>query len=53
MPAAYARMHTSPRFQEQMRLACQEFRCKTGLATIVEMKAYKKAAKQRARAISR
>ena len=41
--AAYARMHTSERFLEQMRLAQQEFRCKAGLATIVEMKAYRKA----------
>lgn len=41
--AVYARMHTSERFLEQMRLARQEFRCKAGLATIVEMKAYKKA----------
>ena len=41
--AAYSRMHTSERFLEQMRLARQEFRCKAGLATIVEMKAYKKA----------
>jgi acid phosphatase (class A) len=41
--AAYARMHTSERFLEQMRLAQQEFRCKMGLATIIEMKAYKKA----------
>ena len=40
--AAYARMHTSERFLEQMRLARQEFRIKTGLATIVEMKAYRK-----------
>ena len=47
--AAYARMHTSERFREQMRLACQEFRIKTGLATIVEMKAYKKAAEKRAK----
>jgi len=38
----YAHMHTSERFLEQMRLARQEFRIKTGLATIVEMKAYKK-----------
>lgn len=40
--AAYARMHTSERFLEQMRLARQEFRVKTGLATIIEMKAYRK-----------
>ena len=45
----YAHMHTSERFLEQMRLARQEFRIKTGLATIVEMKAYKKAAKKRAK----
>lgn len=48
--AAYARLHTSERFLEQMRLARQEFRCKMGLATIVEMKAYKKAAEKRAKA---
>ena len=47
--AAYARLHTSERFLEQMRLARQEYRCKAGLATIVEMKAYKKAAKKRAK----
>jgi acid phosphatase (class A) len=41
----YAHMHTSERFLEQMRLARQEFRVKTGLATIVEMKAYKKGAR--------
>ena len=41
--AAYARMHTSERFLEQMRLAQQEFRIKAGLATIIEMKAYRKA----------
>lgn len=40
--AAYARMHTSERFLEQIRLARQEFRIKTGLATILEMKAYRK-----------
>jgi acid phosphatase (class A) len=40
---AYARMHTSERFLEQMRLAQQEFRIKAGLATIIEMKAYRKA----------
>ena len=38
----YAHMHTSERFLEQMRLARQEFRCKKGLATIIEMKAYEK-----------
>ena len=45
---AYARLHTSERFLEQMRRARQEFRVKTGLATIVEMKAYQKTAKKRA-----
>ena len=44
--AAYARMHTSERFLEQMRLARQEFRIKTGLATIVEMKTFNKALKK-------
>jgi acid phosphatase (class A) len=48
--AAYAKLHTSERFLEQMRLARQEFRVKMGLATIVEMKAYKKAAEKRAKA---
>ena len=48
--AAYAKLHTSERFLEQMRLARQEFRVKAGLATIVEMKAYKKAAEKRAKA---
>ena len=48
--AVYARMHTSERFQEQMQLARQEFRIKAGLATIVEMKAYRKAAEKRAKA---
>ena len=48
--SAYARLHTSERFLEQMRLARQEFRVKMGLATIVEMKAYKKAAEKRAKA---
>ena len=42
--AVYSRMHTSERFLEQMQLARQEFRIKAGLATIIEMKAYKKAA---------
>ena len=46
----YSRMHTSERFLEQMRLARQEFRIKAGLATIVEMKAYRKAAEKRAKA---
>ena len=45
--AAYARLHTSERFLEQMRLARQEFRIKAGLATIVEMKAYQKAEKKK------
>ena len=40
--AAYARLHTSERFLEQMRLARLEYRCKAGLATPAEMKAYKK-----------
>ena len=48
--AAYAKLHTSERFLEQMRLARQEFRVKMGLATIVEMKAYNKAAAKRAKA---
>ena len=47
--AAYARMHTSERFLEQMRRAREEYRVKAGLATIVEMKAYKKAAAKRAK----
>ena len=51
--AAYARLHTSERFLEQMRLAREEFRIKTGRATIIEMKAYKKAAAKRAKAASR
>ena len=48
--AAYSRMHTSERFLEQMQLARQEFRVKAGLATIIEMKAYRKAADKRAKA---
>ena len=51
--AAYARLHTSERFLEQMRRARQEFRVKMGLATIIEMKAYEKyqsKAKKRAKA---
>ena len=40
--AAYARLHTSERFLEQMRLARLEYRCKAGLATAAEQKAYKK-----------
>lgn len=51
--AAYSRMHTSERFLEQMRLARQEFRIKAGLATIVEMKAYKKEAEKRAKAAAK
>jgi acid phosphatase (class A) len=47
--AAYARMHTSERFIEQMKLARQEFRIKTGLATPAEIKIYEKAAKKRAK----
>ena len=45
--AAYARLHTSERFLEQMRLARQEFRIKKGLATPAEVKAWQKAAKKR------
>lgn len=48
--AAYARLHTSERFLEQMRRARQEFRVKKGLATIIEMKAYQKEQKKRAKA---
>ena len=48
--AAYAKLHTSERFLEQMRLARQEFRIKTGLATAAEVKAYEKIAKKRAKA---
>ena len=48
--AAYARLHTSERFLQQMRLARQEFRVKKGLATAAEVKAYKKEAKKRAKA---
>jgi len=48
--AAYAILHTSDRFLEQMRKAREEFRCLTGRATIVEMKAYRKAAKKAAKA---
>ena len=51
--AAYSRMHTSERFLEQMRLARQEFRIKAGLATIIEMKAYKKEAEKRAKAAAK
>ena len=45
--AAYARLHTSERFLEQMRRARQEFRCKMGLATPAELKAYQKAQAKR------
>ena len=48
--AAYARLHTSERFLEQMRLARLEFRCKKGLATPKEEKEYKKAMAKRAKA---
>jgi acid phosphatase (class A) len=48
--AAYARLHTSERFLQQMRLARQEYRCKAGLATAEELKAYQKAAAKRAKA---
>lgn len=48
--AAYARLHTSERFLEQMRLARLEFRCKKGLATLQEQKEYKKAMAKRAKA---
>ena len=47
--AVYAHMHTSDRFLEQMQLARQEFRIKTGLATAEEINSYKKAAKKRAK----
>ncbi len=48
--AAYARLHISERFLEQMRKAREEFRCLTGRATIVEMKAYRKAVEKAAKA---
>jgi acid phosphatase (class A) len=51
--AAYARLHTSERFLEQMRLAREEFRVKTGLATIIEMKAWQKEQKKRAKAAAK
>lgn len=51
--AAYARLHTSERFLEQMRLARLEFRCKKGLATVAEMRAWKKEAAKRAKTASR
>ena len=48
--AVYSRMHTSKRFLEQMQLAQQEFRIKTGLATPAEIKEFEKAAKKRTKA---
>ena len=48
--AVYSRIHTSERFLEQMQLARQEFRIKTGLATPAEIKEFEKAAKKRAKA---
>lgn len=51
--AAYARLHTSERFLEQMRLARQEFRIKTGQATPNEIKAWNKEAAKRAKAAKR
>ena len=45
--AAYARLHTSERFLEQMRLARLEIRIKKGLATPAELKAWQKASKKR------
>ena len=51
--AVYSRMHTSERIIEQMQLARQEFRMKTGLATPAEIKAYEKAAKKRVKAIKK
>ena len=51
--AAYARLHTSERFLEQMRLAREEFRVKAGLATIIEMKAWQKEQKKRAKAAAK
>ena len=47
--AAYARLHTSERFLEQMRLARLEFRVKKGLATAAEKKEYLNAEKKRAK----
>ena len=47
--AVYSRMHTSKRFLEQMQLAQQEFRIKTGFATPAEIKEFEKAAKKRAK----
>ena len=44
---------SSERFLEQMRLAREEFRVKTGLATIIEMKAWQKEQKKRAKAAAK
>ena len=46
---AYARLHTSDRFLEQMRLARLEFRVKKGLATAAEKKEYLNTEKKRAK----
>ena len=48
--AAYARMHTSERFLEQMQLARMEFRIKTGVATKEELKSFKKLVEKRDKA---
>ena len=48
--AAYSRMHTNERFLEQMQLARQEFRIKTGVATKEEQKAFKKQVEKRDKA---
>ena len=48
--AAYARMHTSERFLEQMQLARMEFRIKKGLATKEEQKSFKKLVEKRDKA---
>ena len=48
--AAYARMHTSERFLEQMQLARMEFRIKTGVATKEEQKSFKKLVEKRDKA---
>jgi len=48
--AAYSRMHTNERFLEQMQLARQEFRIKTGVATKEEQKAFKKLVEKRDKA---
>lgn len=49
--AAYARLHTSERFLEQMRLARLEFRVKKGIATAAQKKEYLNAEKKRAKTI--